>query len=312
MRKERTALTLIIVLPLIVLIGYFKTELLASQQADSLEERRFWILKTHRSDTFDVVLLGDSRVNQGLSPAAMQTVLKDLHILNFSYIKGGLTPEIYAVAEQRFSSTSAQPIVVLGITPLAFTPLAAQNAYYHKYLEKPPYERFLFLHLTPVLVFISPITPETLFEYLQFTPPNEKHVIIKEYYDDGWIASRYSKDDPNSALTTYKNVFKNNQVSKELVEELLAQTQQWTQEGILVFGFRFPSTQQILLIEDERSGFDEAALKEDFVNAGGIWIDIPADAYRSYDGSHLHKDGAVEFSIDLAEFIAEYLETPTE
>ena len=52
MFKERTALTLIIVLPLIVLTGYFKTELLASQQADRLKESRFWILKVKKPGSF--------------------------------------------------------------------------------------------------------------------------------------------------------------------------------------------------------------------------------------------------------------------
>jgi hypothetical protein len=234
-------------------------------------------------------------------------VLKDLNILNFSFIKGGLNPEIYALTAQRLSPTSAQPIVVMGITPLALTPLAGQNTYYHKYLEKPPYESFLFLHLSPVLVFFSPITPETLFEHLKLTSPTDNHVVIKEYHDDGWIASRYSQDDPDSAKVIYNNVFTDNQVSEEYVHELIAQTQQWTQEGILVFGFRFPSTEQIATIEDEQSGFDEAALKADFVNSGGIWINVPDGAYRSYDGSHLHKEGAIEFSVDLADIIKAYL-----
>ncbi len=312
MIKERATLTLIIVFPLIVLLSYFKTELLASQQADWLEENRFWIMKTHRSDTFDIILIGDSRVNQGLSPAAMQTVLKDLTILNLSFIKGGLNPEIFTLAEQRLSSTSAQPIVVMGITPLALTPLANQNTYYHKYLEKPSYERFFYLHLTPVLIFFSPITPETLLEYLQFTPSTNNHVVIKEYFDDGWIASQYSQDDPNSTLVTYNNVFTDNQVSEESVRELIAQTQQWTQQGIQVFGFRFPSTQKIVTLEDEFSGFDEASLQDAFKQAGGIWINIPTDAYRSYDGSHLHKEGAIDFSVDLAKLIQSYLTTPAE
>ena len=189
MLKERTALTLTIALPLITLIGYFKAEQLASMQAEELAEARFWILKTHRIDTFDIISLGDS----------------------------------------------------------------------------------------------------------------------KEYYDDGWLASQLLKDDPNSALVTYQNIFINNQVSEELVMALLTQTQQSTQEGILVFGFRFPSTEQIETTEAEQSGFDEAA----FVNAGGILIDVPADAYRSYEGSHLHKEGALEYSVDLAEITLPYLEIPT-
>ena len=312
MRQERTALTLVILLPLIVLFGYFKADLLTTKQDEEFAKTRFWMLKARRTDTFDVILLGDSRVTQGLSPAAMQTVLNDLNILNLGFASGGLDSEIYALAEQRLSPTSAQPIIVIGITPYDLTPVAAQNTQYHGYQGKSPSERFFILHLSPVLAFFTPITPETLFEYLQFEPPTEKSTLIQEYYDDGWLASRYLNDDHSSALAAFNVVFDNNQVSEKLIKKLLFQTQQWTQEGILVFGFRFPSTEQIAIIEDECSRFDEAALKEDFMNAGGIWVNVPAGAYRSYDGSHLHKEGALEFSVDLAKVIQSYVETSVE
>ncbi|MBN2500904.1 MAG: hypothetical protein JXB38_09020 [Anaerolineales bacterium] len=310
MSKERTAFTFIIVLPLIMLIGSFKMARLPSPKAQHWEETRFWMLKTHRTDTFDVVLIGDSRMYQGLSPAAMQTVLKNSSVLNLGYLSGGLNPEIYALAEQRLSPTNSQPVIVLGITPLALTPLAEQNAQYHQYLGKSRLERYFMTHLTPVLVFFAPITPETLFEYLQIVPTREENIMIQKYHDDGWSASHYLKDDPNASWLTYHNIFIDNQVSEELVQELIAQTKTWTQADILVFGFRFPSTEQIATIEDEQSGFDEAALKAAFVKSGGIWINVPASAYRSYDGSHLHKAGALEFSVDLAKHIQEYLDTP--
>ncbi|MBN2500905.1 MAG: hypothetical protein JXB38_09025 [Anaerolineales bacterium] len=307
MRKERTALTLVILLPLIVLFGYFKAQLLTSKQDEEFAKTRFWMLKARRTDTFDVILLGDSRVTQGLSPAAMQTMLNDLNIFNLGFASGGLDSEIYALAEQRLSPTSAQPIIVIGITPYDLTPVAAGNTQYHGYQGKSAFERFFTLHLTPYLVIFSPIPLETLLEYLQFFPPTNNQVLIQEYYDDGWLASQYSKDDHSSALAAYNIIFENNLVSEELVQELITQTKQWTQAGILVFGFRFPSTEGIEIIEDESSDFDEAALKVKFVNAGGIWLDFPSDAYRSYDGSHLHKAGALEFSVDLAEIIKAYL-----
>ena len=84
--------------------------------------------------------------------------------------------------------------------------------------------------------------------------------MVREYHIDGWIASWYIWDDSNAALEVYNSIFDDNQVSGQLVQELIDQTRQWPQDGILVFGFRPLTTQQIITLENQLSGFNEAAV----------------------------------------------------
>ena len=75
-----------------------------------------------------------------------------------------------------------------------------------------------------------------------------------------------------------------------------------------MFGFRVPSTEKMVALENEISGFDEAAFIEGFKAAGGIWFDIPLEPYHTYDGAHLVKPSAIRLSLDLAEMIKRYLD----
>ena len=47
-------------------------------------------------------------------------------------------------------------------------------------------------------------------------------------------------------------------------------------------------------------GFDREAFVRDFRAAGGIWLDVDQDGYRTYDGSHLVRSSAEKLSRDLA------------
>ena len=46
--------------------------------------------------------------------------------------------------------------------------------------------------------------------------------------------------------------------------------------------------------------YDETRVKQAFSDAGGIWLDLPADAYQTYDASHLTTESSQRFSRDLA------------
>ena len=64
----------------------------------------------------------------------------------------------------------------------------------------------------------------------------------------------------------------------------------------------------MVALEKELSGFDEAAFVKRFKQAGGAWFSFSLDDYHSFDGSHLHRDSAVQFSKDLAKRIRNYIE----
>jgi hypothetical protein len=108
-------------------------------------------------------------------------------------------------------------------------------------------------------------------------------------------------------LQSYADIFKDNPVSEQLVSQLNQQVVQWKADGIIVVGFRMPSSPDMVELENQVSGFDELEIKENFVKAGGIWLDFSLNDYHSYDGSHLVAESALQFSRDLAEKLKEIL-----
>jgi hypothetical protein len=111
---------------------------------------------------------------------------------------------------------------------------------------------------------------------------------------------------PNDEIEPYRKVFFDNSVDSAIIDILIRQTKQWSRAGIHVYAFRPPTTHNMIQLENELSGFDEKNFKIRFANAGGTWLDVNQTAYVSYDGSHLHRDAALQFSLDLAEILNVY------
>ena len=90
-----------------------------------------------------------------------------------------------------------------------------------------------------------------------------------------------------------------------MIENLMKFTSRWTKSEIRVYGFLVPTCKQMVEIENELSGFNQAEFIAAFKKAGGIWIEFDPTAYDSFDGSHLQSESALEFSHDLASKICE-------
>jgi hypothetical protein len=313
MPKERSLISACLCIPLILLVCTLRPRPAAvtvvplsydpTHQAGTASER-FWVLKAQGTARYDVILMGDSRVYRGLSPQAMETILPGTHILNYGFSGGGLNAEMYAAAEQRLDPRSSKKSIVLGITPLTLTSRAERNDHFQQEMQRPPDYVFMHLYWMPLLNSLAPLGEQDFTSAFsaQNTRPNQQGYYL-EFHDDGWVASFTIPEDPLSALPSYREIFSQTPVSPRLVQELVEQTRQWTQRGIQVFAFRVPSSQAMVDLENQMSGFDEAALVKAFEDAGGIWFPMPLAPYHSYDGSHLAKSAAEAFSIDLAKLI---------
>src|SRR5512146_2424266 len=139
MLKDRSLFSLVLFFPLLVLAIALKPRpvpaIVLPTSADQARQggaagERFWVLKTHGKAKYDLILMGDSRVYRGLSPASMESVLTGYRIFNFGYSGGGLDRLMYAAAEKRLDPKSDRPSIVFGVTPLALTPYAARNEHY--------------------------------------------------------------------------------------------------------------------------------------------------------------------------------------
>ena len=110
------------------------------------------------------------------------------------------------------------------------------------------------------------------------------------------------------ALKTYTTIFTSgNSVAQSVVDSLLLQVKKWSVENILVVGFRFPASDELMAIEDSLSGFDEKKLKTAFIRNGGTWLSFEKGKYHTYDGSHLGADEAKRFTEDIVMAITPYL-----
>lgn len=312
--RSRTFKTFIVTLILLIVIGILKFYLLQEFTKNILDAEVFWVLKTFANPKFDMILVGDSRVYRGLSPEAMNRILPNYRILNFGYAAGGLNTTIYKEAESKFDPNSEKKTIVLGVTPMSLLPESEKNRDFEDKKSTSPEYVFMTKHFPSFITFFNPLKFEELL------PPQLKkfiHTLLKKpysghyyqiYHENGWVASWRVPENPQQYLASFQQVFSHSDVSAKLIQDLLQQTREWRQQNIQVFGFRPPSSKAMEELENELSGFDEDTFSRQFKAAGGIWFSFPIEKYHSYDASHLHKDSAIQLSLDLARRIQEQVD----
>jgi hypothetical protein len=315
MFKDRAFISVCLSIPLLLLASLLRPKPATVMplyynpvQQNGAVSERFWVLKAQGMTRFDMILMGDSRVYRGLSPQAMETVLPGLRILNYGWSSGGLNPEMYAAAESRLDPRSHQKSIVLGITPLTLTPRTEKNEHFLQEVQRPPDYVFMHLYGMPLLQLFEPVNLNDISRlFLGDSTPQTQAGYHLEFYDDGWVASWTVPEDPRAQMASYRDIFSQTQVSPRLVQVLMDQTRRWRAQGIRVYAFHVPTTQAMRDLENQISGFDEAAFVQQFEAAGGVWFSIPLEPYHSYDSTHIDKPSAIQLSIDLANLIKDWL-----
>lgn len=313
MLKDRSVISFLLFIPLLVLLAALKPTtapvVILPIYSDPVHQsgavgERFWVLKTHAKTRFDMVLMGDSRVYRGLSPEAMTSILSGYRILNFGYSGGGLNTVMFKAAERRLDPKSDLKSIVLGVTPLALTPYAGKNEHYLQELNRPSDYIFLRLYWLSLVHLLESIDFRDISEDIFGNHATRMQGgYYQEFHDDGWIASWSIPEDPYRTLPSFRDIFSQTPVNQKYIQELVEQTRLWKAQGIKVYAFRMPSSQAMVELEDQMSGFIESDFIEQFTSAGGIWFSIPQEPYHSFDGSHLTKQAAQQLSVDLAKLI---------
>lgn len=266
----------------------------------------FWKNKVHgvKDGSINILLAGDSRVYRGLSPAAFEAVLPQTRAYNFGFSSGGHNPIIFnELGRMLINDENAVRAIVLGITPISLTPRAQKNE-----------EFFLYKEMGPVTVadtaqdFFRPMTFKRLKKTIRKTPEDPfSYSFI--YHENGWVSSDINKRDETIALESYKTIFDNNKVDALTINLLLEQVSKWSQAGIVVVGYRPPTTEAMEKIENSQSGFVEKDFIKSFKKSGGIWVDARSYGqhfdFETYDGSHLTPQSSEKMSEILAKAIAE-------
>lgn len=272
---------------------------------EEIRKQRYWIAKTHYAKPCAILFGGDSRTFRGISPHAFEEAFGDYQALNYAYWSNGMGRPYLEGMEKMLDPDAELRLIVLGITPHSLTPRAAHCSHFLMEQARTREEILQQYYLSGISEYFAPFTLLDLKKSItgKSTPNNYRIT----YHPDGWVESYWIRPDTSYSAQFYETIFTGNAVSQEVVETLLEFVRRWSQMGIHVAGFRPPTSHTIRSMEKELGGFDEEKFVSLFTAAGGIWIDVPNDAYQTFDGNHLEHESAKRLSADLGRQLRDQL-----
>lgn len=285
----------------------------------------FWRYKINAPEGFDVVLAGSSRVCRGVSPRQLGRVLPGRRILNFGFHSCVLDRAYLDHCRRLLAGSPSGGVLVLGISPHTLIRRPnVRNLYAIWSVPEPrsrrqlcgprlkePLAGLLRKALRP-LRFLKAQAPGLLADQVGSCPgrAQTEPVIREGYRADGWLPTGVAGADPLDYVRRLESVYARYQVESGLVQEMLQAVRDFSAEGVKVFAFNPPTNQAMRELEARASGLGQAALINDFRAAGGVWLAIDEERFPAYDGSHLDRKSALNFSRHLARRMLPHLTGP--
>jgi len=256
----------------------------------------FWALKKSSQSRAEVVVTGDSRIVEGVCPAAMRRCLGGLRVLNFGFNGIGYSEQYLAATLRALSTNGDRRIVIMGITPLSLTPRACRSNRFSATPDESP-QKLAFCQLVGQAYFGLDNLRGRGFD----SRDAENEALHWTYHEDGWVASSLVSTDSREEVHKYRNVmFRDNQVSPAVVARVAEFVRRCASEKIEVYAFRPPATPALDEVEDSLGGFDERSVAATLQDAGAKWLAFCRDRYDTWDGCHLQSEPAAVFSEELA------------
>ncbi len=298
MKKERS-----IYLFLLVILGIIMANILRDD-ADlaEIENKRFWIRKTHSKDQYPILFGGDSRIYRGISPAEFEKELPGMKAINLGYSSLGYNLEYLKFMENRLDRSAEMKIIVLGISPDPFSKKGFRaESFFRERDGRKKEEIIQYLHFYQFNKLFLPFD----FESIISGDVKKKSELNYQmtYHPDGWIESHWLKSDTTFYLSWINSSWQNNLYDEVNTAIFLRKVKEWTDNGIKVAAFRTPAVQSVMFLEDSLSGFPVDEFKARLIEAGGDWIDIDPHNYSTYDGNHVEHESALRLSRNLADAI---------
>ncbi|MCX6351426.1 MAG: hypothetical protein NTX03_06165 [Bacteroidetes bacterium] len=269
---KRIILYFILLLPL-VFIG-FKI-VLPMLPSSPMQADAFWANKTNQTQTYDGVIIGDSRVYRGLNPQVLGN-----NFFNFAFSSAGLS-EDYILGAKKLLNPSGKRILIIGVSVNSFTTSALKNEQLSTLKKLSPKDVWIRENLYPFLSY---------FDYYNLTALKssfKKEYYYNTYHKNGWMASSKIPIDSTGALASYQQQFASEKFETAAYKNFLKTISQLTKEGFICMGLKMPTTIALSNLEDKFYPEFSTKSKADFKAAGGYWIDANPTQYHSYDGSHL-------------------------
>ena len=277
-------------------------------ESENILDEQQWLKKVTKDPAYSVLLIGDSRTYRGINPVILEKMLH-LPTYNAGLSGGGMNTTMFRFFENnKMSPEPGLKIIVLGITPFSLVSEQRGNKHLNSLLKKSKEtQQFQFGELDYLSIFFKPINNRRFKKIRRKIFKKEKadSFKLKTVWINGALfhGVKFNQKWYNDGLNQYREGAANGKFSQESLSDLCTSTRRWTERGILVFGFRPPTSSQMEAIENQLPHYSEQRVKTLFEKAGGIYLAFPKDAYQTYDASHLNRASADRFSKDLAEAI---------
>ena len=266
-------------------------------------QKEVWVGKTHVDEQFTAVIGGDSRVYCGFATEAFEEQT-GVSAYNFGYNSAGWSLDYLNFLLSKLDTCSSEATLIVGLSPHSFTDRGAENEQFNTFASLSDFEVFRGTELSKYLKFFSPYKPDELIKSALGIP--DETMCFEDFRSGGWVRSHKLPEDSTSAIPSYQKSFRGNHVNPQVQAQFVSTVAAFIQDkSIRVIAYRSPTTNQIADIEDSMSGFNETRLKGQLEAVGVEWIDFDNNRFRSYDGSHLHYEAALQLTEELAEFYLE-------
>jgi len=295
---------LILFLPISIVFGALLKLVLPIPNLNDAYRDYCWVKKTHSTEQFNVLAVGDSRIYKGVNPIYLVDEKSEINAANLGYSSAGYSKEYLSFVSRRLKDKGSR-VILFGITPYSFTPEALKNEHYHSFYDKNKKEVYKMLYLSGYLKTFPRYSPGEIWDYFSEAPVT--HLYFHDFKENGWVKSFKFPFDSTAGLIPYRKNFVDNTSDDTAVEEYLNWVKKMSDKDVEIIGFRPPSTLAMEQLEDSLSGFNYSSFISEFKQNGGVWLTFSLKDYVSYDGSHLHYESANKFSKNLGLKIEKYL-----
>ena len=261
-------------------------------------EDRFYYIKAHPPERINLLLVGDSRVMQALSPAVFRRHFSACpSVFNYGFPSLRYTDEIIADIERMLSGSDGQKIIILQLSKETFPlnpPQIVANRMIHEYKDFSICTGFLlrhhfdmvksFLPLNLRQIWIKWTNPKAFINYQENTLNRMNNTRL---HDDGWREVL----NPPFQPAVFADVI-HRTVSQSAVNSLMRRIQAWRARGIHVYGFYPPSSKRLETYIDEMIQEPDVKIEHSFIRAGGKLITVRNRNYATYDDVHLASEQA--------------------
>lgn len=260
---------------------------------------RFYLQKAIAKPKYDIIVMGDSRVVNGISTEVFDSVLPGFRSLNFGFSNGGLNSQMFEIAESKLNKSNKTKVMVLAVTALTLHEISLDNEHYLSLIKTPREKQIELLYFAGISNYFAPVSPIILRNLV--TVHHEKwDDMVQLYHKNGWAETFTPSPDTSYAIPFYRKDYKKSLVDYAQLDVIATQIKKWTEQGIKVICFRPPTTIEMKELEDQEGNYKESLIAEKVQEAGAIWVPLDFSEYQSYDGSHLFGMSAKKLSEKLA------------